>query len=130
MDRNIKKEILNRLKTVEGHARGLQRMVEEEQYCVDIVRQVLAVQRALDKVNGLILENHLATCVTTAIRSDQPTERERVIRELVGLFTDSPFPLPKNIIIDDTSVTGTDGVGCACGDHSLPTIGRESEVTP
>jgi len=104
MDATLKRQILARLKTVEGHTRGVHRMVEEEQYCIDILRQTLAVQRSLDKVNALLLENHLATCVTTAIRSEQQGERERVIRELVGLFTHSPLPLAK--IDVGSSVTG------------------------
>jgi DNA-binding FrmR family transcriptional regulator len=61
-------------------------MVENEEYCVDIVNQILAVQRALQKVNGLVLERHLNTCVTTAIRGDDPDERERVIGEIMGVF--------------------------------------------
>lgn len=61
-------------------------MVENDHYCVDIVKQSLAVQRALDKVNGLILESHLQTCVTTAIRGDESQERERVVRELLEVF--------------------------------------------
>lgn len=84
-----KKKILNRLKSIEGHVRGVQRMVEEDKYCIDILKQTLAVQRALDKVNALILENHLETCVTTAIQGDDPSERERVITELLDVFETS-----------------------------------------
>ncbi len=79
-------DILNRLKSVEGHVRGIERMVESGEYCMDIVNQVLAVQRALEKVNGLVLNRHLHTCVTTAIRGDNPDERERVISEIMGVF--------------------------------------------
>jgi len=79
-------DILNRLKSVEGHVRGVQRMVESGAYCVDIVNQILAVQRALQKVNGMVLDRHLHTCVTTAIRGDDPAERERVIGEIMGVF--------------------------------------------
>ncbi len=138
MDRDIKKQILNRLKTVEGHTRGLQRMVEDEQYCVDIVHQVLAVQRALDKVNALILENHLATCVTTAIRGEQPSERERVIHELVGLFTDSPLALGRAstagpaAVEEPTTVPRASGqpiAGCACGRGHAQGRGPEGEST-
>lgn len=82
----MKKQVLNRLRSIEGHVRGIERMVENDHYCVDIVKQSLAVQRALDKVNGLILESHLQTCVTTAIRGDEPQERERVVRELLEVF--------------------------------------------
>lgn len=81
-----KQAIINRLKSIEGHVRGIQRMVEEDDYCVDIINQNLAVQRALEKVNSLILERHLQTCVTTAIRGDNPAERERVITEIMNVF--------------------------------------------
>lgn len=79
-------QLLNRLKTIEGHVRGVQRMVEQEAYCIDLIRQTKAIQRALDRVNSMILENHLNTCVTTAIRGDQPEERERVLKELLQVF--------------------------------------------
>jgi DNA-binding FrmR family transcriptional regulator len=79
-------DILNRLKSIEGHVRGIQRMVENGDYCIDIVNQILAVQRALQKVNGMVLDRHLHTCVTTAIRGDDPDERERVIHEIMGVF--------------------------------------------
>ncbi len=79
-------DILNRLKSIEGHVRGIERMVENGDYCIDIANQILAVQRALQKVNSMILDRHLHTCVTTAIRSDDPDERERVIGEIMGVF--------------------------------------------
>ena len=78
--------LMNRLKSVEGHVRGVERMVEQGDYCIDIIRQIQAVQRALDKVNSLILEHHLETCVTTAIQGNDPAERERVIREITQIF--------------------------------------------
>lgn len=78
--------IVNRLKSIEGHVRGIQRMLEEGAYCMDIINQNLAVQRALDKVNSLILERHLQTCVTTAIRGNDLAERERVIEEILSVF--------------------------------------------
>ncbi len=81
-----KQDVLNRLKSIEGHVRGIQRMVDEDAYCIDIINQILAVQRALEKINNLILERHLQTCVTTAIRGDDPAERERVIAELLRAF--------------------------------------------
>ncbi|MCS7222538.1 MAG: metal-sensitive transcriptional regulator [Anaerolineae bacterium] len=79
-------EILNRLKSIEGHVRGIQRMVESGEYCIDIVHQIIAVQRALQKVNAMVLDRHLHTCVTTALRGDDPDERERVIGEILGVF--------------------------------------------
>jgi DNA-binding FrmR family transcriptional regulator len=86
MAEEYRQGIINRLKSIEGHVRGVQRMVEEDAYCIDIMNQNLAVQRALEKVNGLILERHLQTCVTTAIQGDDPAERERVISEIMSVF--------------------------------------------
>ena len=85
-------KIVNRLKSVEGHVRGVTKMVEEGGYCMDIVNQISAIQAALHKVSALVLDQHLHTCVTTALRGDDATERERVINELLELFktTDKP----------------------------------------
>ena len=58
-------------------------------YCIDIIKQTQAVQKAIDKLNGLLLERHLGSCVTTAIRGNQPDERERVIKELLDVFETS-----------------------------------------
>ena len=80
-------KIVNRLKSIEGHVRGVSKMVEDGAYCIDIVKQIEAIQAALQKVSGLVLDRHLHTCVTTAIRGDDPTERERVIGEIMEVFT-------------------------------------------
>ena len=79
-------KIVNRLKSIEGHVRGVEKMVEDGSYCIDIVNQISAIQSALHKVNALVLDKHLHTCVTTAIRGDDPDERERVIDEIMGVF--------------------------------------------
>jgi CsoR family transcriptional regulator, copper-sensing transcriptional repressor len=79
-------DAMRRLKTVEGHLRGIQRMVEEEAYCVDVIRQIQAVQAALNKVSTQILEEHLNSCVITAIRGENADERERVLSEISGVF--------------------------------------------
>ena len=81
-----KQQLLTRLKTIEGHVRGVQRMVEEDTYCIDVLKQTQAIQRALDKFNSLVLAEHLNGCVTTAIRSEDPQERERVVSELLQVF--------------------------------------------
>ena len=81
-----KQQLLTRLKTIEGHVRGVQRMVDADTYCIDIIKQTQAIQKALDKFNSIILANHLNGCVTTAIQSEQPAERERVVRELLQVF--------------------------------------------
>jgi DNA-binding FrmR family transcriptional regulator len=79
-------EVLTRLKNVEGHIRGIQRMVEEDTYCIDVIRQLQAVQAALNKVSTLVLENHLNSCVVTAVRGDDLSERERVMKEVTEIF--------------------------------------------
>ena len=79
-------QLIRRLKSIEGHVRGIQKMVGEDAYCIDIVSQINAVQAALNKVNSAILDHHLHTCVTTAIRGDDPDERERVISEVLNVF--------------------------------------------
>ena len=77
---------LRRLKTIEGHLRGVIRMVEEDAYCIDVVRQIQAVEAALNKVSSQILENHLNSCVITAVKGDNPNERERVLKEITEVF--------------------------------------------
>ena len=81
-----KQQLLNRLRSIEGHVRSVERMVGEDVYCIDILHQTRAIQRALERFNHLILQRHLNTCVTTAIRNDDPDERERVIGELLQVF--------------------------------------------
>ena len=85
-DEETTQAIVNRLKSIEGHVRGVEKMVEEDAYCIDIVNQINAIQAALQKVSGIVLDRHLHTCVTTAIRGDNPNERERVIDEIMGVF--------------------------------------------
>ncbi len=77
---------IRRLKTVEGHLRGVIRMVEEDAYCIDVIRQIQAVEAALNKVSSRILENHLNSCVITAIKGDDKKERERVLKEITEVF--------------------------------------------
>jgi len=77
---------LRRLKTISGHLRGIERMVEEGEYCFDVIRQIQAVQAALNKVSSLILQDHLNSCLITAVRGEDPEERERVLKEIVDVF--------------------------------------------
>ena len=77
---------LKRLKIVEGHLHGVVRMMEADAYCIDVIRQIQAVQAALNKVSAAILENHLDSCVITAIRGQDPSERERVLKEITDVF--------------------------------------------
>jgi DNA-binding FrmR family transcriptional regulator len=82
-------ETIDRLKNAEGHIRGIQKMVLDDAYCIDIIQQIQAVQAALNKVNGMILEGHLNSCLITAIRGDDPAERERVLKEISDVFNAS-----------------------------------------
>ena len=77
---------LRRLKTVEGHLRGVIRMVEEDAYCIDVIRQIQAIEAALNKVSSKILEDHLNSCVITAIQGNDKKERERVLKEITEVF--------------------------------------------
>ena len=64
----MNEDAVKRLKTIEGHVRGIEQMVENGVYCIDVIKQIQAVQAALDKVSNIILEGHLHTCVITALR--------------------------------------------------------------
>ena len=61
-------------------------MLDEDAYCIDVIRQIQAVQAALNKVTSIILNDHLNSCVITAIRGDDPAERERVLKEISEVF--------------------------------------------
>ena len=75
-----------RLKNIEGHVRGVERMMEQDVYCIDVIRQIQAIQAALNKVSTIILEEHLHSCLTTAVRGENPNERERVLQEVADVF--------------------------------------------
>lgn len=78
--------VKQRIKTIIGHLHGIQRMVDEEVYCIDIIDQIHAVQSALNKVSTIILDDHLKSCLITAVKGDDPEERERVLQEIVDVF--------------------------------------------
>jgi CsoR family transcriptional regulator, copper-sensing transcriptional repressor len=77
---------IQRLKIVEGHIRGIQRMLEDDKYCIDIIRQIQAVQAALNKISANLLDGHLNSCLLSAIQGDDPTERTRVLTEISEVF--------------------------------------------
>jgi DNA-binding FrmR family transcriptional regulator len=77
---------IRRLKTIEGHLKGVIRMVEEDAYCIDVIRQIQAVESALNKVSAKILAEHLNSCVITAIQGNDRKERERVLKEITEVF--------------------------------------------
>ena len=89
MDRSKKSELLLRLKSISGHIKGVEKMVADDAYCIDIISQVQAIQAALNKVNLQILDDHLHSCVITAIRGDDASERERLLGEISSVFEKS-----------------------------------------
>ena len=76
-----------RLRRIEGQVQGLQRMVEHDAYCVDILLQISAVQGALEQVQKLLLGRHIESCVADALRSGSKTDRQQKIDELLDVFT-------------------------------------------
>ena len=82
-----KEALAKRLRRIEGQVRGLQKMIDEERYCADVLVQIASVQEALRGVGKLLLQNHLTHCATAAIRSGDPAEAERTVAELVDLMT-------------------------------------------
>jgi DNA-binding FrmR family transcriptional regulator len=88
---DIKRDVLKRLSYVEGHLAGVRKMVEDEKYCVDILKQTYAVRRAIEKIEALLLDGHLHTCVVEGIREGRTDEVTSELLELYGL---APRRLP------------------------------------
>ena len=61
-------------------------MVEQDAYCIDVIRQIQAVQAALNKISGIVLDNHLNSCLISAVRGNDPSEQERVLKEISEVF--------------------------------------------
>jgi len=78
-----KADVLKRLNYIEGHLKGIRKMVEEDQYCVDILKQTYAVKRALDRLDALVVSGHLKHCVKNGILEGRD---EEVLTELDQLF--------------------------------------------
>lgn len=86
MKKSQKKQIINRMNYISGHFEGIKKMLKDDKYCIDIIRQNEAVIAAIKKVNQMILENHLNTCVTQAIKGKSERERKKKIKEILELF--------------------------------------------
>lgn len=82
----IKRRVSHRSKIIEGQFKGLQKMIDEEAYCMDILTQSLAIQKSLASLNKLVLENHLRTHVTDMFGSDDKEIRDKALDELMGLY--------------------------------------------
>lgn len=86
MDNITKTAVTRRLASAAGHLKGIERMVADDIYCIDVIRQIQAVQAALNKVSTIMLDNHLRTCITTAVQGDDVAERERMLEEVTSVF--------------------------------------------
>lgn len=86
MTPETKKALKGRLARVEGQVRGLQQMVEQDRYCIDVVTQVRAARAALAKVEQLILSDHLGSCVQAAIASGNPEQQRAKVAELIDVL--------------------------------------------
>ena len=78
-----KKDIVHRLQIAKGHLEKVLKMVEEDDYCIDIVHQSIAVQAALKKVDEIVLENHLRTCVSDSIKKGDSNEAIKEVMEVL-----------------------------------------------
>jgi DNA-binding FrmR family transcriptional regulator len=79
-----KEKLQNRLKRIEGQVRGVQRMVDEETYCVDVLTQVASVVSALEKVGALVLKDHVEHCLREAIESGDRQKADEKVEELTA----------------------------------------------
>jgi DNA-binding FrmR family transcriptional regulator len=86
VDPDIKDRNLKRLRRIEGQVRGLQKMVEADRYCADILTQISSVHEALRAVGRELVRNHLKHCAAAAIRSDDPAEADAMYDELVDMM--------------------------------------------
>lgn len=86
VDPAIKERNLKRLRRIEGQVRGLQRMVEEDRYCADILTQISSVHEALRSVGRELVRNHLKHCAATAIRSDDDAQAEDMYDEIIEMM--------------------------------------------
>ena len=87
IDDETKVKALGRLRRIEGQVQGIQRMVEEEKYCVDILLQLTAVEGAVAQVQRLLLGRHIESCVADAIRSGSTRDRQKKVEELLDVFS-------------------------------------------
>ena len=83
---DIKKRASHRTKIIEGQIKGLQKMIDNEQYCMDILTQSLAIQKSLSSLNKLVLENHITTHITDMLASGEKKEQTKALEELLNLY--------------------------------------------
>ena len=83
VDTSAKPDLLRRLAYIDGHLQAVKRMIQEDKYCVDVLKQTYAIRRAIEKLEALVLENHLRGCVVHGIHDGR---EEEVISELAELY--------------------------------------------
>ncbi|MFQ5900725.1 MAG: metal-sensitive transcriptional regulator [Thermodesulfobacteriota bacterium] len=86
INEDVKKQTAERLKKVEGQVKGIQRMIEGEKYCIDIVNQITAVRRALDQVALMVMKRHVETCVSEAIKLGNSTVKIEELMDTINRF--------------------------------------------
>lgn len=82
----IKKRLKHRTKIIAGQVAGIEKMIEDERYCLDIINQSLAIQKSLASLNTLLLENHVRTHLSHQLASTNPAEIDRAVEEMVRLY--------------------------------------------
>ena len=87
LNEETKGKARGRLRRIEGQVQGLQRMIDSDAYCVDVLLQISAVQGALDQVQKLLLGRHIESCVADALRSGSKSERQQKLEELLVVFS-------------------------------------------
>lgn len=87
INEETKRKALARLKRIEGQVQGVQRMVDEGKYCVDILLQLSAIQGALEQVRKILLGRHIESCVADAMASGREADRRKKIEELLDVFS-------------------------------------------
>jgi len=88
MDEKQKSDVANRLSRIEGQVRGVRRMVEEDRYCMDVLAQTRSITAALRKVENLVMETHLNTCVADAMRSTDQRDQDDKVKEIMTVLAD------------------------------------------
>ena len=83
---DLKQRALHRAKILEGQMRGVQKMIENEDYCMDIITQSLAIQKSIGSLNKLILENHVRTHIKDSLASSTEAEQDKAVEELLALY--------------------------------------------
>ncbi len=86
MQQKTKKECLKRINYIKGHLEGIKKMLQEDRYCIDIIQQNLGVISALLKINEIILNSHLETCVSNAVKSGDISHKRKIFKELIKIY--------------------------------------------